>query len=282
MGAASTKNPGKEAAPAAGEAGEQDDSEWEAFQVHQRNAARLPHAEEARLLFATAGHGVLSTIGSFGTWAGYPVGTVCEFAADETGRPVFAFSSLSSHTPDLRADPRASLTVTARGYQGMADARATISGSVEALGDAEEAAAARKTFLAKYPDSFWVDFGDFTWFRLEPIVTGRLISGFGRIKQFSGEEYLAARADPVAAFAAPIAGHMNADHAEATAAMLRHYAGLSVDEVRITGVDRLGLDLACKKDDQTLRARLPFVRSAEGRKDVKDIIVEMTRAAAGR
>ena len=37
--------------------------------------------------------------------------------ADETGRPVFAFSSLSSHTPDLRADPRASLTVTARGYQ---------------------------------------------------------------------------------------------------------------------------------------------------------------------
>ena len=37
--------------------------------------------------------------------------------ADGTGRPVFAFSSLSSHTPDLRADPRASLTVTARGYQ---------------------------------------------------------------------------------------------------------------------------------------------------------------------
>jgi aminoglycoside phosphotransferase len=30
---------------------------------------------------------------------------------------VFAFSSLSSHTPDLRSDSRASLTVTARGYQ---------------------------------------------------------------------------------------------------------------------------------------------------------------------
>ena len=25
--------------------------------------------------------------------------------------------------------------------------------------------------------------GDFTWFRMEPIVTGRLIGGFGRIKQ---------------------------------------------------------------------------------------------------
>lgn len=41
----------------------------------------------------------------------------------------------------------------------MADARATISGRVEAMGDAGEVAAARKVFLAKYPDSFWVDFG---------------------------------------------------------------------------------------------------------------------------
>jgi len=70
--------------------------------------------------------------------------------------------------------------------------------------------------------------------------------------------------------------------AQSTAAMLRHYAGLTVDEARITGVDRLGLDLACRRGGDGLRARLPFVRPAEGRKDVKDIIVEMTRAAAAR
>jgi len=196
----------------------------------------------------------------------------------------------------------------------------------------------------------------------------RSLSLVPRLAQFSGEEYLAARADPVAAFAAPIAGHMNADHAEvwpfcrqrlwyqtccpgqsppcfkrrrtrqvclrdlqlqslvlclawfrrvrrlcfaraaaprccapspshhtglllvtaarraaqSTAAMLRHYAGLTVDEARITGVDRLGLDLACRRGGDSLRARLPFVRPAEGRKDVKDVIVEMTRAAAAR
>lgn len=43
-----------DAAPAAAEAGEQEDAQWAAFQEHQRNAARLPYAEEARLLFATA------------------------------------------------------------------------------------------------------------------------------------------------------------------------------------------------------------------------------------
>ena len=41
----------------------------------------------------------------------------------------------------------------------MADARATISGFVEALTDSEQAAATRSTFREKYPDSFWVDFG---------------------------------------------------------------------------------------------------------------------------
>ena len=41
----------------------------------------------------------------------------------------------------------------------MAEARATISGFVEALSDSDQAAAARSTFREKYPDSFWVDFG---------------------------------------------------------------------------------------------------------------------------
>lgn len=30
-----------------------------------------------------------------------------------------------------------------------------------------------------------VDFGDFAWFRLDPIVNGRLVGGFGRIKTVS-------------------------------------------------------------------------------------------------
>jgi hypothetical protein len=46
-----------------------------------------------------------------------------------------------------------------KSHQGMADARATISGRVEALSGDEEASAARKIFTAKYPNSFWVDFG---------------------------------------------------------------------------------------------------------------------------
>lgn len=57
--------------------------------------------------------GTLSTVGSKGDAAGFPTGSVVQYAADAGGRPVFAFSSLSAHMQDLRRDPRCSLTVTA-------------------------------------------------------------------------------------------------------------------------------------------------------------------------
>jgi len=40
--------------------------------------------------------------------------------------------------------------------------------------------------------------------------------------QMSAAEYDAASPDPVAPFSRPIASHMNADHADSTAAMVRH------------------------------------------------------------
>lgn len=39
------------------------------------------------------------------------------FGLDEKGRPLFAFSSLSSHTGDLEGSSRASLTVTSATFK---------------------------------------------------------------------------------------------------------------------------------------------------------------------
>ncbi|CAL5219739.1 g1637 [Coccomyxa viridis] len=255
--------------------------DWEAFDAHQRQTPRLSHAEEARLLLDSAGTGVLSTIGSFGAWTGFPVGTVVEYAMDGGGKPVFAFSSLSSHTPDIKADPRCSLTVTAQDFQGMSSGRVTVAGKM-ALLEGADAADAKKAFLAKNPNSFWVEFGDFAWFRMDSVATARLVGGFGRIKQISAEEFAAAKSDPVAQFAGPIAQHMNADHADSTAAMVRHYVGVNVESASILSLDRLGLAVECKADGKAFSCRVPFVRPAGNRKDIKDIIVEMTRAAAAK
>jgi putative heme iron utilization protein len=64
------------------------------------------------------------------------------------------------------------------------------------------------------------------------------------------------------------------------ALMVKHYLGLSVDAARIIDLDRLGMNLSVTRQGGALKARLPFPRPAADRKDIKDIIVEMTRAAA--
>ena len=66
--------------------------------------------------------------------------------------------------------------------QGMSSGRVTVSGRVAIL-EGAEAADAKSAFLAKNPQSFWVEFGDFSWFRMDNVVTARLVGGFGRIKQ---------------------------------------------------------------------------------------------------
>ena len=60
---------------------------------------------------------MLSTIGTSKAAAGFPVGSIVEVAADAAGLPIFALSSLSGHTKDLRSDPRCSLTVTSPGFK---------------------------------------------------------------------------------------------------------------------------------------------------------------------
>ena len=102
------------------------------------------------------------------------------------------------------------------------------------------------------------------------------------LAQISGADYSAAAADPVAGFSAPIAQHMNADHAESTAAMVRHFLQRPVSAARIVDLDRYGLNLQVELDGESMPARLPFPRPAENRGDIKTLIVECTRAAAGK
>ena len=55
----------------------------------------------------------------------------------------------------------------------------------------------------------------------------------------------------------------------------------AVDKASIQSLDRLGMMVACDRGKDSFKARLPFPRPATDRKSVKDLIVEMTRAAAG-
>jgi putative heme iron utilization protein len=255
------------------------DPEIVAYQTHQASVPRLSLAEEARTLVNNGKFGVISTISSKDP-AGFPSGSVVEYTADASGRPIFSFSSLSPHTGDVLTDGRCSLTVMADGFKGLSDARVNITGTMSKITESE-VAAAKELYLSKHPQSFWVEFGDFTWFRMDQVLSARLVGGFARAGKISGDEYSAAVVDPVAAFSAPVCGHMNADHAESTQAMIKHYIGITVDKAMMLSLDRLGVNVACERQGESFKCRLPFPRPAEDRKMIKEVIVEMTRAAAG-
>jgi len=254
------------------------DPEVAAFQAHRAGAARLPFAEEARSLVAcSGGYGVLSTVGA----DGHPGGSVVGFAVGDDGRPVFSFSTLSSHTREVAADGRVSLTVLAAGFQAAGDGRVSLVGEVGRLEEGSpEAAAARDAYLKAHPSAFWVDFGDFAWYRMRSLKTVRLVGGFARAGSVSGDEYLAAREDPVMPFSAPVCGHMNADHADANVAMVKASVGLTVQTATFASIDRLGANVQVTRDGQAFKLRLPWLAPVEDRKGVKDAIVAMTRAAA--
>jgi len=90
---------------------------------HQKTAARLTAAEEARtLVYYSQGLGVLGTNSQASSpLAGYPASAMVGFAVDEQGRPIFSFSSISTHKQDLIKDPRGSFTVASK-VRGVGDA----------------------------------------------------------------------------------------------------------------------------------------------------------------
>jgi putative heme iron utilization protein len=82
---------------------------------------------------------------------GYPGGSVVGFAPDEEGRPIFVFSGMSSHTVDILADPRCSLTIADKNFKGAADGRVNLMGTCERLKDQAEIAKAKEIYLQKHP-----------------------------------------------------------------------------------------------------------------------------------
>lgn len=251
---------------------------------HQESAPKLGAAVEVRTLVQyNHGYAVMST--NSVSMPGYPGGSVVGFAPDEQGRPLFAFSSMSTHTQDLLQDKRCSLTVAAKEFKGAADGRVNLVGETTPIESEEEIKAARETYKKKHPKAFWVDFGDFTWFRME-VKYVRFVGGFARAGAINGEEYAAAAPDPIAAFGGSVAAHMNDDHRESTIAMVRKYVGIDVEDAEITSMDALGMYVKVSRTPkaadqmQQFKIRLPFIRPLVDRKDAKEVIVEMTRASA--
>jgi heme iron utilization protein len=243
--------------------------------------ARAPsHAERCRTLAAQATSATLSTIAR--DPSGFPYGSLVTLAIDDVGRPLLLLSELAEHSGNLQARPEASVLLTeplGTHDQPLALGRVTILGLCTKV-SVDERAGARGTFLKQQPGaSYYVDFEDFAFYRLQPLAL-RYIGGFGRMSWVSAEQYRAAEPDCLAAAASEILRHMNEDHTDAVLAYAVGLAGVAdATSAAMTAVDRYGFEIAAVTPNGPRAARLAFDEVITTSADVRRSMVAMANRA---
>jgi hypothetical protein len=222
--------------------------------------------------------GTLSTLSR--KHPGFPFGSLMPFALDFAGRPIFLISNMAMHTQNLKEDPRCSLFVGQASADGdpLGAARATLVGHATPVPE-QDLASVRQQYLARHENSrYWVDFSDFSFFRLQPVDL-YYVGGFGVMGWVDAQDYEQAAPDPLAEAAPGILAHMNADHVDAMILLARSHADIEATEATMTSVDRLGFSLRLKTNDGVKGARINFVHEVATPQDTRAVLVEMVQQA---
>ncbi|HZH46927.1 MAG TPA: DUF2470 domain-containing protein [Roseococcus sp.] len=184
-------------------------------------------------------------------------------------------STLSEHTRQLMREPRCALLFVGEAPAGEDGAnpqtapRVTVTGLAERIEDA----ALKARWLARHPyAALYADFGDFGLWRVAP-QGALLVGGFARATRLRQAQLLPDHG-AVAAAEAEILHHVNADHADAVAAIAEGLGG-APGAWRLTTVDVDGCDLSL--GDAVLR--MPFERPAAAADDVRRELIRAARAA---
>ncbi len=237
------------------------------------DAARL-----ARSLLRRSRQGALATLTP---GSGDPYCSLVNVASHPDGSPILLISRLALHTRNLLGDARLSLMLDERAEgDPLEGSRIMLAGQAEqASGD--DVAILRRRYLSAHPSSeVFVDFKDFSFFRIRP-TGAHLVAGFGRIVDLKPEQFLTDISDAASLLEAEqgVLDHMNADHREAMTLYATKLLGAKSADWRCTGCDPEGIDL--QAGSITLRLDFPrrIVTPAALRQVLKQF-ADQARAAA--
>ena len=233
-------------------------------------------AEEARTIASSTNVGTLATL----TAAGDPWASFVTYGLLD-GEPVLCVSRLAEHGRNLEHDPRASLAIVAPSTDPdpLSSGRITLAGSAQRPTGDEEIAARQAHLAAVAAAKYYVDYSDFSLWVLR-VQRVRWVGGYGRMDSATDADYLAASPDPVQPLAGPAIDHLNADHADALAAMARTLGGFpDADGALCTCVDRYGLDLRVTTGRGIAYTRVGFAHPIDTADELRTAAVELVRAA---
>jgi len=231
----------------------------------------------ARSLLRRSRQGALATLM---TGSGAPYCSLVNVASHPDGSPILLISRLAVHTKNILGDPRVSLMLDERAEgDPLEGARIMLSGQAEQAAGAD-IEVCRRRYLNAHPSAeAFVNFGDFSFFRIRPEAT-HLVAGFGRIVDLEPKTFLTDISDAAALLEAEQGAidHMNADHREATHLYATRLLDAEAADWRCTGCDPDGLDL--QADGKTLR--LDFPNRVTGPGELRKMLVRLADEARAK
>ena len=211
--------------------------------------------------------------------------TFAEYVLDGDGAPVLLLDARrAEHSKNLQADPRCSLLLQARDLddRAAAVARVTIAGTATPVPKSAPDRVVLETQFGvahPYADALLED-GRFDLWRVAPSEIF-YVGGFGvGTTWVEKDDYTEAKPDAVAHEAVGLCKTLNGDkHAQDRSTIASTLLGLDDSEVRVDGVDRLGLDVRVKTPDSTDEYRIGFRVPARTVEDAKSEINKLFQEA---
>src|SRR3981081_1453352 len=207
-------------------------------------------SKSARRLLRRSRQGALATLMA---GSGDPYCSLVNVASHFDASPILLISRLALHTRNILGDSRVSrmLAAPACGDPLARAPRDPLEGArIMLAGRAEEAAGEpadilRRRYLSAHPSAeVFVDFKDFSFFRIVP-TGAHLVAGFGRIIHLKPGQFLTDIGDAAGLLEAEQGAveHMNEDHREAMNLYATRLLGAESADWRCTGCDPDGMDM---------------------------------------
>jgi heme iron utilization protein len=231
----------------------------------------------ARSLLRRSRQGALATLMA---GSGDPYCSLVNVASCADGSPILLISSLALHTKNILGDSRVSLMLDERAEgDPLEGARIMLAGLAERAGG-DDAAVLRRRYLNAHPSAkTFVDFRDFSLFRIRP-SGAHLVAGFGRIVDLRPAQFLTDISDAAALLEAEQGAieHMNADHRDTMNLYATRLLGAEAADWRCTGCDPGGIDM--QAGARTLR--LEFPERVTGPGELRKMLVKLAEEARGK
>jgi putative heme iron utilization protein len=231
----------------------------------------------ARSLLRRSRQGALATLMA---GSGDPYCSLVNIASHYDASPILLISRLALHTRNILADSRVSLMLDERvAGDPLEGARIMLAGRAEeAAGEA--AGILRRRYLNAHPSAeVFVDFKDFSFFRIVPSAA-HLVAGFGRIIDLRPAQFLTeiGGAEGLLEAEQGAVEHMNADHREAMTLYATRLLGADGADWACTGCDPDGMDMQAGN----LTLRLDFPERVTTGTELRKMLVRLAGEARGK